>query len=167
MRDRQKQLLSRIKPSENDYLRKLAGVGFVDIAQIDAVINEVVADRMRLARQILDGAKSIGLASDMAQRKTVSACYYSQYHAARAVVLFVDRVDRDDHEKLPNHMDKIFPRTTIGGSLSTMLDRRRCVDYDPYLSTFDLAAESAGMVAQTEAFLQPIEAFLRAAGVAT
>ncbi len=162
--DVQKRLFCRITAVELAYLHKLKDAGLIDFAHVEAVIAEAVVDRMRLARQLYEHAKSFGTSTDAGQRRTVSVCYYSEYHAARAVVLFNDKVDRDDHNKMPKNLERIFPGTGVGSALAAMLTARRNVDYDPYL-TFDLATESATALPNTDAFLKSCETFLRAAGV--
>jgi uncharacterized protein (UPF0332 family) len=159
-----KRLLSRMTAAEHAYLRKLADAGLVDFAAVEAVINEIVADRIGLAREFLQQARSFGLATPGSQRRTISACYYTQYHAGRAVLLFSEKVDRDDHDKMPKFLETVFPGRAIGRALDQMRTRRRSVDYDPYLD-FDLAAESRDALNTANTFLEACEAFLKAAGV--
>jgi uncharacterized protein (UPF0332 family) len=158
-----KMLLSRLSSSEHGYLRKLAEAGLIDFPSIEAVIKEVVADRFRLARQLLDLAKA-GSTTGVSGRRLISTCYYSMFHACRAVILLHGYVDRNDHEKMPQEIEKVLPGVGLSAVLEAMVSRRRCADYDPYID-FDPAPEAAAAITSAETMLSALEAFLNTAGV--
>jgi uncharacterized protein (UPF0332 family) len=103
--------------------------------------------------------------SDVAQRRVISACYYSQFHAARAIVLFHDKVDYSDHKELPKRIEAVLPGRGLSSFLQVWLEIRRTADYDPY-PEFDPNSEAQRALTETEQFLNASGAFLKTAGVA-
>ena len=82
-----KMLISRITASEHAYLRKLHDAGILKFEDIKRVIDEVVVDRFKLARELFRCAGQMAQTTDGLRRRIISTCYYSQYHACRAIIL--------------------------------------------------------------------------------
>lgn len=101
---------------------------------IDQLIETATKDRYRLAREFLKTAKH-GLAGTKPQhRLALAKAYYAMYHAARAVVYFIERGDdHEAHSVLPKHLPKDFPdRDDWENEIKTARLERNRADYDPY-----------------------------------
>jgi uncharacterized protein (UPF0332 family) len=100
---------------------------------VDTLVSNASRDRLRLARQILAGAR--WAAGQKPQyRLALARAYYSIYHAARAVVFFVEGGDdHEAHSELPKHIPKDFPNCNLWeNTIKTARFERNRADYDPY-----------------------------------
>jgi uncharacterized protein (UPF0332 family) len=159
----QKQLFLKLKRSQYAYLRSLSDVGLVDLEDIDAIISQIVQDRLGLGEEFLREAKGLSPQSDITRRVMISHCYYTQYHAARAVILHVHRQDCDGHDQLPVEIEKVLG-TGPTDVLKRLRDKRNQVMYEPYVD-LDLLADVTAALTESEGFLNACKTLLRKRGL--
>jgi uncharacterized protein (UPF0332 family) len=124
---------------------------------IDELLERAARDRFGLAQESLRASKWVLGTSNPRFRVVVARAYYAMYHAARAVVFFIE--GGDDHEahlELPKHLPKDFPeRERWENEIKGARYERNRADYDPYPKS-DSAFTSAASTT-----LSAAEEFLR------
>ena len=92
--------LQRLTPSQGILLYRLIDLGYLTNAQVNELINRLVGDRFAKAMDYLAFAQQLDTGTPLHRPHIISRCYYTMFHAARALVLHVRRTDIDDHERL-------------------------------------------------------------------
>ncbi len=161
--DAQKQLFLKLKRSQYAYLRSLSDVGLVALEDIDAIISQIVQDRLGLGEEFLREAKGLSPQSDITRRVIISHCYYAQYHAARATILHVHRQDCTSHDQLPIEIEKVLG-TGPTDVLKRLRDKRNLVTYEPY-TDLNLSVEATTALTEAENFLSSCKTLLRKRGL--
>lgn len=126
--------------------------------------DQVVADRLMLAREMLDAAHKLYAAKPRQNRSAISRYYYSMYHALRAVSFFVHGGDDfESHSVLAGKLPGDFPAPSYwANSLKSARENRNSADYDPYpvdgitwrsMAT-DLRLEAPRLIAVAEQYLK-------------
>ncbi len=104
---------------------------------IDQLLEGAARDRLDFARNTLRCARWALSRQRPQYRVALARSYYAMYHAARAVVYFIE--SGDDHEahmELPKHLPKDFPdRERWENEIKTARFERNRADYDPYPKT--------------------------------
>ncbi len=136
---------------------------------IDQLIENAAKDRfqfaqklVRIATRILDGKKP-------EHRVALGKTYYGMYHAARAVVYFIERGDdHEAHAELPKHLPKDFPdRDEWENKLKIARLERNRADYDPYPKSDGAFAPTAhSTTATAKQFLIAAKRYLTRKGCA-
>ena len=101
---------------------------------LDQLIANACSDRLKLARENYNSARMVVRLSRPQYRLTVACAYYAMYHAARAVVFFVNEGDdHEEHSKLAANLPDDLPDVGAWRNRlrSARLERNRA-DYDPY-----------------------------------
>lgn len=95
---------------------------------------QVVGDRLALARQVLTAGEKLYSARPRQNRSAISRYYYVMYHAARALVFYdCGGDDHEAHSVLPTKMPFDFPsRDYWANELKSARENRNSADYDPY-----------------------------------
>ena len=101
---------------------------------IDELTALACTDRFNFAKQVLQCARWASLPPKPQYRVVLARAYYAMYHAARAVVYFVDGGDDNEaHSELPKHIPKDFPdRDRWENEIKNARYERNRADYDPY-----------------------------------
>lgn len=155
--------LHRLKGYEYEWLRQLGDLDLLNIKSVEEAIDEVVSNRIRLARSLLKEAKSLPIETEAGKRNVISRCYYAQYHAARAVFLQVHRRDNDAHKSLPVEMEKLMG-VASRKTLEEWREKRNEVDYSLYLN-FNLNSAVPEALETTRLFTEDCIEYLRKRGV--
>lgn len=129
-----RKVIGRLTQSEYGLLRELTDDQALDAASLEAAVGEVVEDRFRLAKGMIEAAGVLaGSQNELVRRSAISRSYYGAYHAARATVFAIRRRDEDDHEELPKLADAVLDgRLVVGDTLTELKRLRREADYSPY-----------------------------------
>lgn len=101
---------------------------------IDDLLGNAAKDRLLLAQRTLSNAQWAITPPSPMHRLALARAYYSMYHAARAVVYYVEAGDdHEAHTELPKHIPKDFPdRSHWENEIKTARLERNRADYDPY-----------------------------------
>ena len=161
--DAQKQLFLKLKRSQYAYLRSLSDVGLVSLKDIDAIISQIVQDRLGLGEEFLREAKGMSPQSNITRRVIISHCYYAQYHVARAMIFHVHRQDCDSHEQLSIEVEKVLGAGPTD-VLKRLRNKRNQITYEPYVD-LDLSAEVTTALTESESFLNACKTLLRKRGL--
>jgi uncharacterized protein (UPF0332 family) len=128
---------------------------------------QAAADRYGLAASFLREARRLNGKSARMYRFAVSRCYYSMYHAMRAVVYVVyGGDDFEEHRALPaNAPPDLNNQAVWSNALKNARERRNAADYDPYPKS-DAAWQTDASSLQTQArdFLREVKFYLRGKG---
>jgi uncharacterized protein (UPF0332 family) len=114
---------------------------------LDTLLEHAARDRFRFAQENLKWARAAIQSASPQNRVGLARAYYAMYHAARAVVFYVERGDDfEAHSELPKHLPNNFPnRAQWENSLKNARLERNRADYDPYPKsdrTFGIIARS-------------------------
>jgi uncharacterized protein (UPF0332 family) len=101
---------------------------------VDQLLEHAAKDRFKFAQQTLQCARWALKQPRPQYRTGLSRSYYSMYHAARAVIFFVEEGDDyEAHQELPRHLPGDFPdRARWENEIKTARFERNRADYDPY-----------------------------------
>jgi uncharacterized protein (UPF0332 family) len=161
----------RLTQPEYGRLRELTDEHTLDAASLEALVTDAVADRLRLARGMLDTARLLATHGDaLVRRSAASRAYYGAYHAARATVFAVRRRDEDDHDELPDAVDSVVERQwPVGEQLRELKRLRHEADYSPYpgpnstseYTEDEFAARIQAAVDQAARLVETLDTYLR------
>jgi uncharacterized protein (UPF0332 family) len=151
----------------------------VDVSLLRTAIDQVVDDRMGLAKEFLGAAKTLvaGSSQNIDLRNGLSRAYYAVHHAARSLALFILQVDPYGHTESLERLNSLLASDTIlKGKMSgrpdlvkdlqQLLHERHIADYHPYAAStpkespldFSVAAPNATSLADW--FVQKTEEFI-------
>lgn len=125
------------------------------------------ADRLELARLMLDAGNKLTRARPAHYRSAISRYYYAMYHASRAVVYFAHGGDDfEEHSRLPGYFPGDFPaKATWQNDLKNARLLRNDVDYEPYpdgLATY--RSHAKGLQVKATQLLAECTNYLRSKG---
>jgi uncharacterized protein (UPF0332 family) len=164
--------LEKLSQPQYALLRDLTDEAAVDAATLEALVNQLVADRLALSDSLRQAAEILlTSANPVVRRSGISRAYYAAYHAARAMVFLVHHRDEDRHEALPAEIDKLLGEGN-GETLKELKRLRNEFDYSPYPgpnteARYDEAEIDAvinAALGQAMAFIQQLAAFRAARG---
>ena len=154
-----------LKSSEYGLLRDLMDKGVADGPKIHRIIEQVVVDRLTMAKERLDFVRSIPLDTEIRQKIALSLNYSAMYQAARAAGFHTSREDVDHHERLATHIGSIFGKDDED-RITFWRRVRNEVDYAPYPRLDKPLAElSKQSILETGYFIDKMVDYLRKRGV--
>lgn len=130
---------------------------------IDELLEQATKDRFELAQESLRNGKWVLGATKPRYRVVVARNYYAMYHAARALVFFIEGGDdHEAHSELPKHLPKDFPdRERWENEIKNSRFERNRADYDPYPKSDSAFSRSASATVGTaEEFLMVVKRYL-------
>ena len=155
----------RLKGSEYGLIKDLMDEGVADGAKIHRIIEQVVVDRVRMAKKRFDFVQSMPLDTETTQKIALSLNYYAMYQAARATVFHTFREDIDHHERLATQIGNIFGKEDED-RITFWRRARNQVDYSPYPKLGRPLAElSKQSILETVHFIDKVVDYLRKRGV--
>jgi len=131
-------------------LRLLAGLGAVDLALIDPIIFEQVAERLGKADERLADARALLHAGR--PLAAICAAYYVAYHAARAAVFAIAKDDVAWKEDLEKAIRRLLGDADAA-SLAGLRKARNAAEYHPQAGFSDPASEAPRCIEEAERLL--------------
>lgn len=130
----ERKILASLTQPQYGLLRDLTDMQPLDAARLETEIAAAVADRIGLAKSLLETAKLLMTNSEaLVRRSAASRAYYAAYQMARAVIFSVQRRDQDDHDSLPGVLDSLDGlEEPLGPTLKELRKLRNEMDYSPY-----------------------------------